>query len=189
MEDYRLHGLVQCKYDGRHFIKHSRIAIHYWKCHMNEVEMERRRSNSMSTVSCQGFDPIGIRQKLMKIKGFSVDEIAKLIYLFLARGTNLDKIKATMTPEGREFLSKGSTKYDLKSKIAGGRKDTANLARLAACFPVCVVGALKKCAGQISRPFSPSEYEIASKVPFPMLLCSNVTAGVLPKNEFEVCYT
>ncbi|KAF5289487.1 hypothetical protein FQR65_LT11861 [Abscondita terminalis] len=45
MEDYRLHGLVQCKYDGRHFIKHSRIAIHYWKCHMNEVEMERRSNH------------------------------------------------------------------------------------------------------------------------------------------------
>ncbi|KAF5279717.1 hypothetical protein FQR65_LT15278 [Abscondita terminalis] len=138
-----------------------------------------------TTITNQGFDPIGIRHKLTKTKGFSVDEITKLIYIFLARGTNLDKIKATMTPEGREFLSKASSKYDLKSKIAGGKKDTVDLARLAACFPVCVVGALKKCSGQISRPFAPSEYEIASKVPFPMLMCWNVTAGVIPKNEFE----
>lgn len=84
----------------------------------------------------QGFDPARIRSKMTE-KGATTSDIAKLVGLFLTRGSNIDKILSSTSSAGSNTVKKLVSTYGIKknAKMGANRGDVITLTRIAAAFP------------------------------------------------------
>jgi len=83
-----------------------------------------------------GFDAAGTLTKIMAVTGFSVEEVAKLIHLYLTRGTKFEKIMSKTNPESRESLGQLMNKYGVGTTGFGrNAAGDITLPRMAMAFP------------------------------------------------------
>lgn len=89
-----------------------------------------------SSIIFQGFDPSRIRLKLTE-KGATPSDVAKLVGLFLTRGSNVEKIVSSTSASGSAAVKKLVTTYGIKknAKSSSNRGDVITLTRIAAAFP------------------------------------------------------
>lgn len=125
-----------------------------------------------------GFDPVAALVKLGAVVGFQIEEVKELIFIYLTRGTKIDKIKKKSAPDASTRIDELLTKYKLSSSRVMGTSDL-NLPRLAACFPTICVGIIGSVKG-IKRVVTCAEMQSKLLVAYPVLLTSCSILGIMP---------
>lgn len=128
-----------------------------------------------------GFDPLAALKKLAEVAAFSMDEIKELIFVYLTRGTKVDKIKKKSQAGVAARLEALMKKYSLASVKVEGTSEL-NLPRLAACFPtICV--AIIAHVPNIKRVVTQQDMYGKLQIEYPILLTSSSLLGILPVDE------
>ncbi|CAH1991130.1 unnamed protein product [Acanthoscelides obtectus] len=133
----------------------------------------------------QGFNPLKLRTVMQNREpniGSFTSDIARLIVIYLVRGTNIKKtlaLLATTNSRGASEIAKLKEKYRILEPGSNLSTESVTMQRIAACFPEEVMKAI--LALDSTGRFSPITTDLPES--FPSVLMTPVAASAIPRKE------
>jgi hypothetical protein len=120
---------------------------------VKEMDFDDDALKNVSDFEYQGFNPEGCFKKLKahaktanRQKEYFVEDMSNLVLIMILRGTNLIKIKQSMSDKGQVKLEELRSRYKLQTKA--NKPDDVTLQRVASLFPGLMQKAMKASGHQ-----------------------------------------